>query len=144
MKFPRTVRIFHGQLDASPFVGLLFLLAIFLLLESSLVFTPGVPIHLPEAANLPGVTGTTIAVAVDANGRFYFRSQVIGADKLRTELSRAARSTPEPLTLVLRADKRVDLETLTRLQLLAAEAGWSNQVLATRPPVASAPTDSSQ
>ena len=49
MKFPRNARIFRGQLDASPFVGVLFLVAIFLLLNSSLVFVPGIAINLPEA-----------------------------------------------------------------------------------------------
>jgi biopolymer transport protein ExbD len=135
MKFPRTVRVFHGQLDASPFVGFLFLLAILLLLNSSLVFIPGVPIRLPEAKNLPGVTGPTVVVAADANGRFYFRNQIVNENELLPGLRRAARDAGGPLTLVLLTDRRMDEGTLIRLGMLAREAGLTNALLATRPPV---------
>jgi len=76
MKFPRNARIFRGQLDASPFVGVLFLVAIFLLLNSSLVFVPGVAIKLPEAADLPGVFCPTFSVVVVSNRLFYCLIQI--------------------------------------------------------------------
>ena len=88
MKFPRNARIFRGQLDASPFVGVLFLVAIFLLLNSSLVFVPGVAIKLPEAADLPGVIGPTFTVVVDSNRHFYFRSQIIKEGDFRLNCAR--------------------------------------------------------
>ncbi len=43
MRFPHNTKIFRGQLDAAPFVGVFFLLVIFLLFNSGLVFTPGIP-----------------------------------------------------------------------------------------------------
>src|SRR2546422_279024 len=98
MKFPRNARIFRGQLDASPFVGVLFLVAIFLLLNSSLVFTPGVAVKLPEATDLPGATNATVAVAIDQAGRFYFQNQVVSKDKLKLKLRETVRRTREPLT----------------------------------------------
>ncbi len=134
MKFPRNARIFRGQLDASPFVGVLFLLAIFLLLNSSLVFLPGVPIRLPEASGLPGVTGPTITVAVDTNRRLYFRNQVIREGDLLIELRQAARAAKEPLTLVLMMDKAVPIETFVQLAKLAREAGLHRTLCRTRPP----------
>jgi biopolymer transport protein ExbD len=132
MKFPRTVRIFHGQLDASPFVGLLFLLAILLLLNSSLVFIPGVPISLPEAADVPGVTGSPLVVEADAKGRFYFQSQIVSERDLLPGLRRAAQQAGEPPTLLLVMDKHVDLETINRLSLVARQAGLTNLAWATR------------
>jgi len=134
MKFPRHARIFCGQLDASPFVGVLFLVAIFLLLNSSLVFVPGVPIDLPEAADLSGVTGPPIAVAVDRNGRFYFRNQVINRNDLQIELHKAVRETKEPPTLVLMVDKSVPYDTVMNLLAgLAREAGVKQTWLVARP-----------
>ncbi len=138
MRFPRTARVFRGQLDASPFVGVLFLLAIFLLLNSSLVFMPGVAIHLPEAADLPGMTNPTVAVAVDRVGQLYFQSQVISEDDLKHRLRNAAGAMKEPLTLVLLADKSVPNGTIVRLSNLAREAGVKDVLLATRPAVPSA------
>ena len=140
MKFPRNARIFRGQLDASPFVGVLFLVAIFLLLNSSLVFLPGVAIKLPEAAELPGVTGRTVTVAVDANRHFYFRYQIIKESDLQLELRKAVLETREPLTLMLLADKTVPWDTMVQLAKLARAAGLKEAILVTRPPVAPAGT----
>jgi len=134
MKFPRNARIFRGQLDASPFVGVLFLVAIFLLLNSSLVFVPGVAIKLPEADDLPGVTGPTVRVAVDNNRQFYFRDQIIKESELQVELRRAVLETKEPLTLMLLADKAVRWETMVQLAKLARGAGLKEAILVTRPP----------
>jgi len=141
MKFPRTARIFRGQLDASPFVGVLFLVAIFLLLNSSLVFLPGVAIRLPEGSDLPGVTGPTVAVAVDAYRRLYFRNQAIRENDLLTQLRKAARESKEPPVLVLMADKTVPYDTIIRLAKLAREAGLKEALLATSPTAVAARTN---
>ena len=140
MKFPRNARIFRGQLDASPFVGVLFLVAIFLLLNSSLVFVPGVAINLPEAADLPGVTGRTVTVAVDTNRHLYLRDQIIKESDLQVELRKAVLGTKEPLTLMLVADKTIPLDTIVQLAKLARAAGLKEAILVTRPPPALART----
>ncbi len=134
MKFPRNARIFRGQLDASPFVGVLFLVAIFLLLNSSLVFVPGVAIELPEAADLPGIIGPTVTVAVDSNRQYYFRNQIIKESDLQVELRKAALETKERLTLMLLADKTVSADTLVQLAKLARAAGLKEAILVTRQP----------
>lgn len=71
MKFPRNAKIFRGQLDAAPFAGVLFLLVIFLALNSLLVFVPGVQIKLPVGDSLPGAANPTLVVAADRNGQLY-------------------------------------------------------------------------
>ena len=136
MRFPRTNKIFRGQLEAAPFAGVFFLLVIFLLLSSSLVFIPGVPIHLPEAVNLPGTANPTLVVALDATGQIYFENQLIPENQLKVKLRVAAETSKEPLTLVVQADKSVPYETLQRLLLLAGDAGIKEMLMATRPQVA--------
>jgi len=142
MRFPRTARIFRGQLDASPFVGVLFLLAIFLLLNSSLVFMPGVAIRLPEAADLPGLTNPTVVVAVDRSDQLYFRNQVISEVEFKLRLQQVVNSTPEPISLVLLADQSVPNGTLVRLSILARESGVKDALLAVRPPAGTSGTNS--
>ena len=142
MRFPRANKIFRGQLDAAPFAAVFFLLVIFLLLSSSLVFTPGLPISLPDAANLPGTANPTLVVALDATGQIYFENQLTPENQLKVKLRLAAESSREPLTLVVQADKSVTYETLARLGLLARDAGIKEILLATRPqttPVATPP-----
>ena len=112
MRFPRNTRIFRGQLDAAPFAGVFFLLVIFLLLNSSLVFTPGVPIELPAAVSLPGTANRVLVVAFDENGQLYFENQVIGRDQLKEKLQTAVSESRQPLSLIVQAVKKVELDEL--------------------------------
>jgi len=141
MKFPRNARIFRGQLDVAPFASVFFLLVLFLLL-GSLLYTPGVRVELPVAEGLPGTDRPTIAVAVDAGGRFYFENQIIGEKELQACLQQAVRKSPEPLTLLVEADKAVSYENLIHLTLLARGAGIRDALFATLPSAIAAPGDS--
>ena len=138
MKFPRSARIFRGHLDIAPFASVFFLLMIFVLL-GALIYTPGVQVELPvteDPTGTNGLTGTdqpTLAVAVDAAGRFYFENQPIEEDALKTSLQRAAGKSSTPLTLLVQADKRVTYEDLLRLTLLARTAGITNSWFAVLP-----------
>jgi biopolymer transport protein ExbD len=135
VRFPHNAKVFRGQLDVAPFAGVFFLLVLMVLLQSSLVFTPGVPIQLPEASGLPGIEGPTVAVAVDQAGQLYFENQVIDEATLKTRLKAVADKAGEPVTLVVQADEAVRHRDLTRLWLVAQEAGLKAALQATRPPL---------
>jgi biopolymer transport protein ExbD len=133
VRFPRNKQIFRGQLDVAAFAGVMFILLIFVLLHSQLVFTPGVPIRLPEAEDLPGVIGNTIVVAVDARGQYYFDNQITHERLLRQRLAEKVVESREPLTLVVQADKELTNEKLQRLGFIARSAGIKEAVVAIRP-----------
>ena len=133
MRFPRSTKVFRGQLEAAPFLGLFFLMVIFLLLKSSFVFTPGVPIQLPEAADLPGAANPTVIVAIDRDGYYYFENQMTDENQLKDRLRGSVGSASGPLTLVIEADKEGKYERVLRLALLARETGIKKAYLATRP-----------
>ena len=140
MKFPRNSRLLRSPFDLAPFAAVLFLLVIFLML-GALVPVPGVnlSLQLPVAENLPGTDKPTVAVAVDANGRFYFANQIVNEDKLKSALKTAVQKSREPLTLVIQADKAVTYDQFIHLTLLAREAGIQNALLATLPRAVTAP-----
>jgi len=135
MRFPRSIKPFRGQLEMAPFLSVLFLLAILLMFGSSLVFTPGIPIDLPESADLPGTANPSVAVALDAEGHLYFENQIIDEPRLKEKLTAAVDQTKEPLTLVVQADRQVKHESLAKLALLARSAGIKDFYLGTRPNV---------
>jgi len=139
MKFPRNARILRSQFDVAPFAAVFFLLVIFLLL-SALLPVPGLHMQLnpPAADNLPGVNQPTVAMAVDATGRFYFENQIVSESVLKTSLTNAVSSAHEPLTLVIHADKAVTYEQIAHLSLLARDCGITNSLLATLPRVVDA------
>jgi biopolymer transport protein ExbD len=132
MKFPRNAKIFHGQFDAAPFAAVFFLLTLFVLL-GSLVYTPGVKLNLPAAADLPGTDNPVVSVAVDAAGQYYFDNQIITPAQLKSRLSSVARKSETPLTLLVQADTNVNYQTLIHLSTLARDAGIKEALLATRP-----------
>lgn len=140
MKFPRNARIFRGQLDAAPFLSVFFLLVIFLML-GSLAYTPGVRIQLPPADKEPSVaTGPTVSVAVDASGQFYFKNDRVNEAELIRGLHDAAKKCPEPLTLIVQADKETKRESLDQLAGIARQAGIREMLLATLPRLGEAQT----
>jgi biopolymer transport protein ExbD len=138
MKFPRNARLLRSSFDMAPFAAVLFLLVIFLMLGAFLP-TSGLPLRLPVANDLPGTDQPTVAVAVDAKGRFYFANQIVAEDKLKSALKTAVQKSHAPLTLVIRADQAVTYDQLIHLALLARDAGIQNALLATLPRVVTAP-----
>ena len=137
MRFPRNKQIFRGQLDVAAFASVLFILLIFMLLHSQLVFTPGVPIRLPEADDLPGVIGQTRVVSVDASGQYYFDNQLTHERVLGQRLLEEVHASREPITLVIQADEAVPSSRIMQLVILARKAGVKDSVWATRPPLSS-------
>jgi biopolymer transport protein ExbD len=138
MKFPRNTRLLRNPLDVAPFAAVFFLLVIFLLL-GALLPTPGIPLQLPVASDLPGTDQPGVAVAVDAGGRYYFANQIVGEPQLKSKLSAAVKNFPAPLTLIIHADKSVTYDQLVHLTLLARDAGIQNALLATLPRVVATP-----
>lgn len=140
MKFPRNIRLLRSPFDVAPFAAVFFLLVIFLLLPA-LMPVPGLQMQLnpPTADHLPGTDQPSIAVAVSADGRFYFENQMVSETQLKTGLAAAAKNSPEPLTLVIHADKSVTYDQLVGLTLLARDAGIQNALLATLPRILQAP-----
>ena len=111
MKFPRNARMLRGQLDAAPFAAVFFLLVIFMML-GSLVYTPGARLScsFPAPMICRARISRPVSVAIDADGRLYYENQWIEEDALRSRLQEVARKSPEPLTLVVQADKAVSYE----------------------------------
>jgi biopolymer transport protein ExbD len=138
MKFPRNTRLLRNPFDVAPFAAVFFLLVIFLML-GALLPTPGIPLQLPVANDLPGTDKSSVAVAVDSNGRFYFANQIVSEAQLKSSLSAAAKNSRETLTLVIHADKTVTYEQLVHLTMLAHDAGIQNTLLATLPRIVNTP-----
>jgi len=134
MKFPRNEKILRSPFEMAPFAAVFFLLIIFLLL-ATLLPTPGVRMQLepPRADNLPGVNQPSVAVAIDAGGRLYFRNQVVTQYQFQSGLSNAVKGASVPLTLVIHADKSVTYDQFLRVALMARDAGIENSLLATLP-----------
>lgn len=134
MRFPRSAKILRSQFDVAPFAAVFFAVLILLML-AKLLPVPGLQTKLtpPTASGLAGVDGPTIAIALDNQGRLFYENQIVTERVLATSLKVAASTAPKPLTLVIHADRAASYEQLTRLALLARDAGITNALLATLP-----------
>ena len=132
MKFPRTSKLLRNPFDAAPFVAVLFLLVIFLVL-GALLPTPGLPLQLPRASDLPGPEQPMVDMAVDQYGRYFFTNQMVTWLALSNGLRSATSGSPVPLTLVIHADRAVTYDALVQVSLLARNVGITNALLATLP-----------
>lgn len=135
MRFARNAKTFRGQIDAAPVATVFFVLLIFLVVHSSLVFAPGIRIRLPAAGTLPGITNATLVVAIDAGGQLYYENQLVPEATLQRKLTEAVKRGSEPLTLLVQADADVRHEKVVRLYELARTAGIQEVVIATRLPL---------
>ena len=140
MKLRRHARMLGGILDAAPFASTFFLLVMFVMI-GPLMYTPGLDLQLPVANHLPGTDKPAVTVAVDALNRLYFANQPVTEKELKSNLASAVTNSPEPLILVVQADKNVSVDYVKRLGLLARDVGIRHARLATLPRLVSA-TDS--
>jgi biopolymer transport protein ExbD len=138
MKFRRRARLPRTPFDVTAYAAVFFLMVLMLLLGTR-HYTPGVKINLPVAGDLPGTDQPTVTVAMDEYGRYYFDNQLIAEAALKAQLTNAAAQSPQPLTLVIQADKAVQLENILRLTLLARDAGIHDALQATLPRAVAAP-----
>ena len=83
-------------------------------------------------------------MVIEVDGRLYYANEWIDETKLQARLREAVRKSPEPLTLVVKADKSVSYETWLRLALLARDAGISEALLAALPRASAAPASRSR
>jgi len=133
MKFRRNCKPFRGRMEIAPWACLFFVLMLFFLLKTSLFFVPGVRIELPVARGLAGVTNATATVMIDRDGRLFYNHQVVDASLLKQRLEEAVKGARRGLTLVVQADRRLDLQRLVELEQVAAASGVRDILLAGRP-----------
>jgi biopolymer transport protein ExbD len=95
---------------------------------------PGTRIELPETPEQPGARTPSVIIAVNLNGQYFFENQLVSEkEDLQERLARAAKASREPMTLVLKLDKAVEVDTFVQLCEMAREAGFSDVILGTRP-----------
>ena len=95
---------------------------------------PGMRIALPVSTNQPGVNGPSVIVAVNANGQFFYENQLVQKESdLESKLVAAAAVARSPLTLELKMDRAVVVDTFVKLSDMARKAGFDKVVIATRP-----------
>ena len=139
-------RLNRGLITAAPWVNVALLVALYLYLLSPNVLQPGIAVQLPESPFVDGrhygrnVVILSLPVAGKSerdeicffDDQRYLERDAAQMDDLRAALARARRDEAK-LPLVIEADRSVRHETIVRLFGMAADAGYREVNLATRP-----------
>jgi len=123
MKFRRNLRIIRGQLDVAPFASVFFLLVIFILFNSSLVFTPGIAVKLPPLSE----PGNRMDIFLSANGNYQFRGKDYRENALVETLTSAI-ADKQAKKIIVVAEPGADSKSLDRLRKFATDNGLEWQV----------------
>ena len=85
------------------------------------------------AASIAGVDGPTIVVTVDKLGRYYYRNRIVSEGELKRDLEAEVKSSPQPMTLLLRVDEETESRVVVGMTELAKSKGIRNVLLQTLP-----------
>ncbi|MBQ6597423.1 MAG: biopolymer transporter ExbD, partial [Lentisphaeria bacterium] len=123
----------HGAPDLIPFVNVFFLLLVFFMIGSSFVPISGIPVNLPEAPSVSKYSARKYIITLDRNGRIFFNDEMVDnlkqlRGKLRAFVARNA--DDERDSVVLRADRSNNFETISQIMALAEELHLNMFILA--------------
>ena len=115
----------------SSLTDIIFLLLIFFLLTSTLVQPNAVKLLLPNS-NSKTQARQTVAVAIDAQNRWYVNNEPVSKGSMGAVLAQRLGNEPDP-TVVLYADKRVPIDEVIQVMNIANDQRIK-LILATEPP----------
>ena len=86
MRIKPRVKVFAGRIDLVPLLNVIFLLLIFFVLSSSLVFQPGIPVELPPAVNSAMNTTEKLVITITRSNLLFFNDKPVQWEELEREL----------------------------------------------------------
>lgn len=134
MRYQRNIKIIKNRVDGTAFSTVLIFIIFFLLLESSLIFKPGIAVNLPapESVKLPGLTGPSLMIGIDHLGQYYLSGKALNPEEILKQLIRAKEKNADT-TIVIVSDKDTKVEALANLSAMTYQSGLQKVLIATRP-----------
>ncbi|MDP8228794.1 MAG: biopolymer transporter ExbD [Candidatus Electryoneaceae bacterium] len=108
------------------------LLLVFFLLSSSYIVQPGVKIELPASTTAQVVEEESISVTISGEGVIYVQNERTRMEELSTEL-REHIINGASQTIIIRADRKVLLQTTVEVIDRIKTAGGERFLIATQP-----------
>ncbi len=117
-------------MDMIALINCLFLLNIFFLLSSSVIFQPGVRVNLPDIGRIaPAREANELFITLTRSGRVYLAEKPCTWIGLKLRLRSLHASDPSRV-IVIKADSGLPHEEITRVLAYAQRAGFKKISLA--------------
>ncbi|MEI6350177.1 MAG: biopolymer transporter ExbD [Verrucomicrobiota bacterium] len=133
MKLHRTVKYSPELYLLVPLANVLFLLLAFVTLSKTFILQPGLSVVLPFSSFALGPERTPQIVSITAGAIpvIYFQDEKVTADELDQKLSQG---TARDRSLIIRADRAVPYDTVSRVMNIGLQRGYSVAVAASSQP----------
>jgi biopolymer transport protein ExbD len=140
MRTRPNISIFVGRPDFIPIVDVFFLLLIFFLISSSLVFQPGIPVELPKVHDSSMSAAEKVVVTITASGQIFLNDSPVKDEDLPRKLRETIRSRVTIVSrrlneneaelalerspkIIIRGDQRVPYQKIANIIGLARSLG---------------------
>lgn len=111
-------RNYHTHINIAPLVDVVFLLLLFFLLTSRLVYESGIKINLPKSATAEEKNVHSITISVTADGEIYFLEEKVDLENLSSKIidySNRENINIEKDFLKIKVDKKVNVGLLIKV-----------------------------
>ena len=125
MRFRTHVKMETARLDMIALINCLFLLNIFFLLSSSVIFQPGVRVNLPVVPRqVVSRDANELFVTLTQSGSVYLAEKPCTWEGLKLRLRKIHQTDPSRV-IVIKADSSLSHEVITRVIAYAQAAGFT-------------------
>ena len=129
MEFERSKRT-KMHLDIAPLIDIVFLLLIFFMLTSNFINQPGIKITLPAAQSAEPQDTQHLIILITEDNRLFLNENEVDIKNLNDELKIKLSETAKK-TVVIKADKKINLELAVKVMDISKSAGAENVVIGT-------------
>ena len=131
MTFKTHCQMSKGFVDPAPLVDVGFLLLLFFILSSPFVMQSGFGVVMPSSTETTVTTFQSLVVTVTRDNLFFFNNESTTLEKLEQSLREAVQQG-RGRELIIKADRQVSLETVTKIWTVGLRAGITMVNVATR------------
>jgi biopolymer transport protein ExbD len=122
MTFKMHCQMSKGLVDPAPLVDVVFLLLLFFILSSPFVMQSGFGVVMPSTSAPTVTTFQSLVVTVTRDNLLFFNNQPTTLEKLEQSLREAVQQG-RGRELIIKADRQVSLETVTKIWTAGLRAG---------------------
>ncbi len=118
------------ELNMAPLIDIVFLLLLFFMLSSSFVRPAGIKITLPAARTAETQPKTALVISISEDNKIYLSGRKVDLRNLLKALKEEVKGARRK-SLIIRADKNINLGLAVKVMDIAREAKVKNLVIST-------------
>jgi len=121
----------ENAIDLTPMLDVVFIMLIFFIVTASFIKETGIEVNRPEASTAVSKKNANILIAINNNNEVWIDKRRIDIRAVRSNVARLHAENPKG-SVVVQADLKANVETLTAVVDASREAGVFNVSVSTK------------